>query len=669
MTSARQLIAGLASISLLLSCALPAGAEYHDVTEIKAFGLLDVSGRVRVGYLFDDRDYGTTSSAEFERRASWEEEVFVLTESYIYHPGFLNMEFGGGALLVQQEFTSGLGAAAENDALFNFVGRLNFLDLKNYPVSLYYERSHPSVTTSLAGRFLTQNDVYGLRGHVVDLLGGSTMASYSLAHRTDEGSGFGSVVNNVYDSAAFSLETSYRDRDRLRLRYDRLEQDSQSGSAGLPIVRSTLDQSTSEVRAENHFGADKRLRVLQILRRLEQETNTANLAFLDDTRYTADLQLQHSPDSRSFLRYNEFTSTRPTTELESSEATLGIVQGFGEHLDADATLSREDIAQTGFQRERSSARTGLTYSGEGRFGSLGIAASLHGSRTNQQSTADEIPIFDEAIVLTGTDSVPLAFEFVVPGSAVVNNADRTQVYVEGLDYRLVTIGSVTSIQRLANSTITDGETVLVDYSVRTSGTAEFDTLGAGVSFNFGFLDTMNAFLRYDTQDTNVRSGTLTNPSNDGNRFEIGFGTTRQFLDGWTLDGQYRHIVDDEEISPYQSDSLHATLTRSLFGRFNVVLSAGLAEIDYENSPEDIEQLTYRFGLQGRVLRRARFAYDASYLTDEGGTQQRRQYRHRLTFQWAYRQMRFDLHGLYTDDRLGLSEKTDVQITALVTRVF
>ena len=304
---ARQLVSACAAACLLLCYPPPAPAEYHEVNDVKAFGLLDVSGRVRVGYLFDDRDYGTTSSVSFEQRASWEEEVFILTESYIYHPGFLNMEFGGGPLLVQQEFTSGIGAAADNDVLLNFVGRLNFLELKNYPVSFYYERSHPSVTTSLAGRFLAQHDVYGVRGHVVDLLGGSTMVSYSMAHRTDEGSGFGSVVDNVIDTAAVSAETHYRKRDYLQLRYDRLEQDSKSGSAGLPIVRSLLDQSTIEVRAENHFGDERPLRVLQVLRRLEQETNTANLAFLDNTRYMADVQWQHAPDSRSFLRYIDFT--------------------------------------------------------------------------------------------------------------------------------------------------------------------------------------------------------------------------------------------------------------------------------------------------------------------------------------------------------------------------
>ena len=134
----------------LLCASYSAGADSHQVNDIKPFGLLDVGGYIRVGYLFDDRERGTDGEGVFERRSTWEEEVLVLTKSFIYHPGFLNMELGGGPLLVQQSFDSDTEVSNNSDTYGNIIARLNFLDLKAYPISMFFERSHPSATTSLA---------------------------------------------------------------------------------------------------------------------------------------------------------------------------------------------------------------------------------------------------------------------------------------------------------------------------------------------------------------------------------------------------------------------------------------------------------------------------------------------------------------------------------------
>jgi hypothetical protein len=246
-------------------------AEYHEVDDVKPFGVLDVSGHVRIGYLFDDRERGASAEKSFEQQASWEEDIFVLTRSFIYHPGFLNMDLGGGPVLVQQQFDTNVDSDTRNDVLFNFVGRLNLLELKTYPVSVYYERTHPSVTTSRSGRFLVQNDVYGVRGHIAGLLRDRTSLNYAVTRRESDGSGLGSVVDTTAETKSIALESSYRKSDNIVFQYDKLDQDSASGSAGLPIVRSELNQEISTVRANNVFGADEQFRISQNLRRLQQE--------------------------------------------------------------------------------------------------------------------------------------------------------------------------------------------------------------------------------------------------------------------------------------------------------------------------------------------------------------------------------------------------------------
>ena len=176
--------------------------EYHEVADIKPFGLLDVSGRFRVTYLFDDRVRGSGQSNSFETRSTWEEEFFLLTQSFVYHPGFLNMDIGGGPVFVQQQFDATLGENSDNDTLFNFLARFNFLELKSYPFSLHYERSHPSITTSLAGRFLTESDVYGINGRIFGILGGSTSIRYGVESRATQGASSGRVVDDDISSGS-----------------------------------------------------------------------------------------------------------------------------------------------------------------------------------------------------------------------------------------------------------------------------------------------------------------------------------------------------------------------------------------------------------------------------------------------------------------------------------
>lgn len=101
----------------------------------------------------------------------------------------------------------------------------------------------------------------------------------------------------------------------------------------------------------------------------------------------------------------------------------------------------------------------------------------------------------------------------------------------------------------------------------------------------------------------------------------------------------------------------------------LTLAAGLIETDYENSEEDISQVSFRVGLRGRVLRRSYLSYDAFLLDDTGGSLPRKQFRHRLHFQWSYRQMRFDLRATLTDDELGPSERSNTTVTAQLTRLF
>ena len=643
--------------------------EYHDVADIKPFGLLDISGRFRITYLFDDRERGSAQSSSYETRSTWEEEFFLLTRSFIYHPGFLNMDIGGGPVFVQQQFDATLGENGDNDTLLNFLARLNFLELKSYPFSLHYERSHPSISTSLAGRFLTESDAYGIDGRMVGLMGGSTSIQFRTESRSTQGSSVGRAVDDDSDSASVLIETSYRASDHLQLKYDRLDTASASGSPGLPIFQSDISQEIVEIRSSNWLGRDDRFEISQVVRRLQQDTEAASTTTLDDRQYLADMRWQITDKSRSYLRYRQYDTRHTLSRIETQDVELGLVQRSNENLSFESAVQYVSSGQPGFNRDITALKGSVNYTHDVGFGTLGWSASLRGSRTDQESSTADIQVFDETHVLNGTTPVDLVNEFIVAGSVTVSNAARTQVFAEGIDYRLFIVGSITSIQRLVGSNINDGETVVVDYSYETSGTAEFDSLGTGFSVNIGFLNSLNAYVRFNSQDTNLRGGEFTNPINDRNSLEVGLSASNQFLDGWSLSGQYRHRDQNEEISPFVSDTFDVSLTTNVRGRWKLTVASSLSIVDFDNSTEDTNQISYRLGLSGRLFRRAVFSYDVAYLSDDGGSLQRDQLRHRLKFQWAYRQVRFVLSALVAEDTLGNSQNDNTQVTAQLTRVF
>jgi len=646
-----------------------AAAENHAVDDIAPFKVMSVDGHFTARYLLDDQERGSTSSERgFENRTTWEEELSVMTRSFIYHPGFLSMDIGGGPLLVQQSYDSNAGANSNNETLLNFLGRLNFLDLKNYPFSVYYQRSHPSITTGLSGRFLTEQNRYGVTGRLHDFWGASNL-QVDLVRWDTSGSGFGNVVDDVADDNTVTFVRDYRSQDRIELKHHWSTRDSTSGSLGLPIQRSVITLDDSEVRATNAFGEGGKFVFSQFFRQLDQTTETDQVSELRNRIYNANGRWNVSAATLVLLRYNLNDVQRIGSDSRSQDVDMRLARVATENLSYDAGVEFSKLEQVGFNRDVAGARGAFSYSRAIGSGSLGFAGGLRMNRTDQSSESDTIQVFDEPVVLIGTTQIALANDFVVPGSVVVSNANQTQTYIEDLDYRLVVVGSTTLIQRLIDGNITDGELVLVDYRYRTSGTAEFDTIGSHLSVTLGLLKYFSAFGRVTRQDSDIRSGQLTVPINDFQSVEIGAGVNVPLFIGWTIDGQIRRVDQNEEISPYVRDSIDLGITGGLPGSLKARVSGGLIQVDFENSVEDVDQVNYGLAISGRVFGRMQFDLGSRFLRDTGGTLERRQLQHRLNLQWAYRQVRFVLRAQLSDETLGASDRTYTQVTAYVVRVF
>lgn len=663
----RLLFQAVALVSVALVPGSLLGASGNGV-EVKPFGLLDVDASFAARYLLDEQDRGSTSGgSNFEKRSTWEEEFLLVTRSYVYHPGFLNIDFNIGPKLVQQEFDSTAGYNDNDETFLNFLTRLNFLDLKNYPFSIYYRRDNPSVTTGLSGRFLAENNEYGFDARISGE--GKSSVKLNLVHRDTEGSGFGTIVDEELDRGSVRLDKSYRDGDSIAFEHSQEIRESSSGSPGLPIQHSRITQDNSTIIARNFFGSNNKYSLNQTFYRLKQDSELPQSSELESQRYTAATQLQHSEVFRSFLDYQFSETKRTGSNAKSQVMSAKMDYSASDNFRYGFRVNHSTMQQIGFDRDRSGIEGNFTYSKPTRFGSISLGGSLAQARTDQESVAETIQVFDESLILNGTTPVDLGNEFILATSVVVSNATRTQVFVEGIDYRLIIVGGTISVQRLLGGNILDGQTVLVDYEFQTSGTAEFDTLTSALSATASFLQYANVQVSYNTRETDVSSGSLTTPVNDQDVLEMAIGADYPVGKRWTLGAEFRHTDQDEDISPSVRDMFSVYASATLRWSMNLHLSGSLVQVDQERSTEDIDQTQYRLGIGGRVWSRVQFSYDMSYLRDTGGSLRREQLQHRLNVQWQYRQVRFFLRAALSEETLGLTERQYTRVTAEVQRAF
>jgi hypothetical protein len=636
--------------------------------EIKPFALVDVGASFSARYLFDDQARGSGPTSDtFEERTTWEEEFILRTKSYVYHPGFLNIEFDFGPKFVQQDFDSSSGSNNNDETFLSYRARLNFLQLKSYNFSLYALSDSPSVSTGLAGRYLTERDEVGVNAQLYQSQ--HTRIFMDLAHVDTSGDGFGRTLDEVVDRAVIRSTTTYGEKNTFDFSHRQEDRESRSGSVGLPIQQSKIRHDITDLRARNYFGKDKRHWVNQIYRRFKQSLVQATETESLNQNYSATAHFSHSDQLTSLFDLTLVDSERDDADATTHRFRASVDKISSEQLTYGFTAQSEEVRQSGFESDRGGIGTRVSYRQIFDFGSVGIGLNAAQDRTNQVSTADFVQVFDEPVVLNNTVPVALAEDFVVAESVVVRNVSSTQQYLEGIDYRLVIVGSVTSIQRLLGSNIQDGETVLVNYDYQSSGTSEFDTLNASLSINASFLKYFYAGAEVQSRQTSIRSGELLTPTNDRDSLRFTAGAEFRVWDRWQLRVSMWHWDRDEEISPSISKSLTVQASTAFQNSLRLSLSGSFLKVDQELSDEDTNQGQFGMALSGRLWSRLLMGYDISYLQDDGGSLERKQLRHQLTAQWNYRAVRFSLRATHSDESLGATNRDDTRVTAEVARMF
>jgi hypothetical protein len=652
------LLIGVAGLVLGIPRACPA-------EEIAPFRLTSVEGHVEVRYLTDTQVQGFSDSGTSSYAISdLQEELFVNTHSYFYHPNFLKMDLGAGPMWVQSGIEQDGASFSDRNDLYNLTGRLSFFDPMSVPIAVYYDHLNPTVTTSLTQSFVQTNTRYGGTFTVREPLSPVLVTADAYRLRS-EGRSVDWIVNDTTEQASLRLSSALGTDGYAQLLYQVNHQDSLSGNPALPIVPAAIESRTASLDTPLRFGANRQGTLTNLL-----SYNTLTYVRPDytlahrDLHFTPDLRWQHSEVLTSFYNYNLYDSSENSIDTTNQSARAGLIWRDADRWSATVDVHGEDDRTTGLSLRSYGTLLQGNYTRPFTNAVLRLSAGAVYDQNDRQADSELATVVGEQVVLVDGIPVTLTQFFIDTTTIRVFNLDRTQEYTLA-DYRIIVIGSQTQIQRLATGAILDGQAVLVDYQFQTGGTTGFNVFDESYQASLTLYRYYTAYVRYHDTNYHVTSGVPTLPFNSQHNTLFGVRVDQPLRRGYTVGGEAMFENQDEVIAPYQRESLDTYLQTPMVYRVSLRLSTRRVRQDYADSPEDVDLTGWGLQLRSIPWAFTLLTAEATYEDDVGGTLPRALWRDTVGIEWRVRQLSLRADGEYSREKQGSynRERTVIRVTA------
>jgi hypothetical protein len=638
-------------------CAPVCGAQ--EVAPIAPFRVTGVEGWVGVDYWRDAYQIaGGSRTTQSDLRA----ELYMLTHSYFYHPTLLTLDLGFGPIFEHASYDTGGTTYSSSNSLYDFTARATVLKDKPYRGSVFYDHLNPTVLVAPGEVLIQETTRYGFDFSLLSPL--TPMPTTVEAWRTrNEGRGVERVIDDDIDQINVRSSRSFGSVGDSRFNYSGIRQDSASGSPNLPIQSSSLKSHAFSLDSQFWLGEARKWQLFNPINYITQEYQLAGGQTLSTDTLSAalDLRESQSPTLMRWVRYNINTMDQDAFSSNVQALGGGLTYMPTKDLTVTAGLGGEVGKATDIDTVRYGFDGSVRYQRPLSVGKLAFGYGLLAGQRDQEANTPTGTVLGERITLAGTAVQPLARERVVAGSVVINNATRTQTYVEGVDYLLSVIGLRTNVQRVASGAILDGETVLVDYRYDAGGTYAYRQLNNTVDVGW-YLDSIASvrtrFL--DAQQT-LTSGQPTNPLN----------SLRSWLIAAQLDLPLNGPADlyvgglaewedhQETIAPYRRQSYSAYLQGSIprVSWIGARVGARFARVDYVDSASaDVNLSAYDLWAWANMPFGLELLLNIATEQDTGGLVPRRYDYATLKGSWRVRRVLMSLSGSYSVDEQGAFTK-------------
>ena len=626
------LVAGL--FLLLVTLSLGVYAE-----EIAAYKLTDIEGYVGLRYRYDaDLTQPVSGPKSKETRTLFEEEFHVLTHGYVYHPNLLKVDLGAGILFNQEDLQTVSGSAEHDDTLYDLNARLMFLEKKPYPLTLFYDKSHPSVALNVTDVFVQENEKYGMNFSLRQPVSPVTL-NFEAYKQSTNGNSFTQIVDNTITYQTISANTNLKNGGHVNLSYTKNQQESLSGSKSLPIQPFNVTTKTTDLNTRLILGKQRNINFNLIA---SQTTQTQDRD-LKELRVSPYLTWKHTNDFNSYYRYSLLEREHPGFESRDSSIATGLNYKWNKNLYSNAELHYNENKASGLQFNNSGASGSVTYEHKLAIGLLQFNVGLNYDEYDRVASS-VAQVVDADYTLSGTTSVTLTHAYINTATIVVKRKDTNEVLTRGItnDYVVIVVAKQTQIQKV-NPALPASLDVLVSYQYDPGGTAAYSSLGQSYQTSLQFNNYFTAYLKYRDRQHNLKSGLPTLPLDSSDTTSYGIRVNYPFptdID-LTIGGEVLNEEHNENISSYEKNSADIFMQVALPLSSNLHLSMRRLQVDNLFSSEDVDLTGYVLRLRSNPAHRLSLLLQLSNDKNTGGSIPSQSRNISLTGQWRIRKLRLE----------------------------
>lgn len=638
--------------------------------DISGFKLTDTEGYVGLHYRYDG--YSTQEASNpvsKEARSIFEEEIHMQTYGYVYHPNLLKVNLGAGILFSQESLNTVSGSSEQKGTFYDLNANLMFLEKKPYPLTLFYNKSHPSVELDVTEVFVQEYEKYGMNFSLLEPVSPVTINVETYKQSTS-GNSFSQVVDDRNTYQSISTNTRLKNDGNVQLSFTNNQQNSMSGSKSTPIQPFNVTTKTTDLNSRFIFGYQRDIN-LNLIASLTNQTQDRDLKEL---RFSPNLTWNHSKDFNSYYRFNLLEREQSGFQNNDESGTAGLRYQWNKNLFSNAEVHYSNNSATGLQLNNVGGRGSLTYKHQLPIGLLQFNFGLNYDNYDRVSTG-VVQVFKVPYTIIDSVAITLANDYIDKASIVVIRANSNDILTLDIDYVVIVVGNKTQIVKLVNTTSDPNRqsplNVEIDYKYDPGGTAEYSSIGQSYQTSLQVNQYLTTYINYRDSQHSLKSGSpsLSLDSSDTTSYGVRVNYPFQTDIELTVGGEALNEKHNENISSYNKNNIDVFMQVALPLSSNLHLSMRRLRVDNLFSSEDVNLTSYSLRLKSNPAERLTLILQLSDDKNTGGSLHYNTRNLSLTGQWRIRKLLVEFGARKITEKQGAINHDRTIFNAMLRRVF
>lgn len=608
---------GRASSAVLL-CALSlfarqavAGSDeppphYLSLTHLDAY--LELRGDYTYRKVDTEDRLGGRRRRQRNREWSVEERLGLTFGGTVIDAGFIT--FGGeiSFALTQDRFRERTDSSSQTDRdngyLLQYDLRANFFQGRKLSGSVYGLRQEDRINRRFQSTLDQDRTGFGTSWALTE---GSVRMELSYDYRKTDRTGNADPSDNEHfteSTLRYGIDWNISERQRLEFSYEHANIKQEYQGLAQPF-ETTRDLLTLEHTLE--FGPDDRNDLRTLLHWQEESGDFAR----DFFEIGPQLTIKHSDTFQTIYKYQFNRERFEGLDVESQRIDFQLVHQLYTNLTTTvgAFALYEDV-EDDVNTTQYGASVDWQYNRRNRSGRLFANLSLAYDTEEVDGDNGRRLVLNESHRLRDPIAATLRNRNVVRSSIVVTDAANRRIFQPGADYFIIERGNAVQLTRIDTGRIADGDTILVDYQIRTPARGQLDTIRVDFSLEQRFTNGFTPYYRlsYRNQEDDVSVGFLRRADRT-NHHRVGFNyETKRY----NIGAEYE--IFDDTVDPYDAFHINGLVHLLSEPDHTVDASTRLSRLFFEGGLDDRNitlidlELDHRWRLSETLSTIERIAY-------------------------------------------------------------